>query len=136
MKVVFLDFDGVLTTLDTKYRYGYKPCVKALNYIIEQTQADIVVSSTWRFEGVDACANNLSKWGVVGNVIGRTPCFPFNDTRGKEIKAWLTANPTEKFVILDDDDDMEDLYPYLVKTNTVLGLIMPDAQKAVTILNS
>ena len=62
MKIIFLDFDGVM---DTEYydhllseadkpiadEYGllFDPeCVKNLKYIIDSTGADIVISSTWK----------------------------------------------------------------------------------------
>ena len=61
-KIIFLDFDGVLDSdyyslvlfrkvesLDDKYGTRFDPyCVQNLKHIIEETDADIVVSSTWK----------------------------------------------------------------------------------------
>ena len=63
MKIIFLDFDGVM---DTSYydhilskegkpgndEYGaiFDPyCIRNLKRIIEETEADIVVSSSWKY---------------------------------------------------------------------------------------
>ena len=63
MKVIFLDFDGVMDTVYYDYvlakegklgndEYGcvFDPnCIKNLKHIIDQTGADIVVSSSWKY---------------------------------------------------------------------------------------
>src|SRR5258708_40129434 len=52
-KVVFLDFDGVLNSdqsvsqLGTRYRF-WPPSIKALNAVLQETSALIVITSTWR----------------------------------------------------------------------------------------
>ncbi len=52
-KLVFLDFDGVLNSdlsvaqLGTRYRF-WPPSIKALNHVLRQTAARIVITSTWR----------------------------------------------------------------------------------------
>ena len=54
MKIIFLDFDGVLINRESlKQASGlqskaHPSCVAALNSIIEVTEASIVVTSTWR----------------------------------------------------------------------------------------
>ena len=62
MKIIFLDFDGVMDTeyydrilseagepISDEYGLLFDPeCVKHLKYIIDNTGADIVVSSTWK----------------------------------------------------------------------------------------
>jgi len=124
MKIVFLDFDGVLTTPATRFRFGDPSCVMALNRITTITDAKIVVSSTWRIEGLKAVKDSLKDWGVVGEVIGITPRLrDENATRGAEIKQWLIENPgVSRFVILDDDTDMGELREHLVKCNAEVGL--------------
>ena len=67
-KILFLDFDGVLNTerhhehcyengivpVD-KYGYAFDPeAVANLKRIIDETGADIVVSSSWKFWGLSA----------------------------------------------------------------------------------
>ena len=67
-KVIFLDFDGVLNTeyQQDLLQYKGKPwqdeygalfdpnAVKQLKRIIDATNADIVVESSWRYLGLDA----------------------------------------------------------------------------------
>lgn len=62
MKVIFLDFDGVMATAhydnylnymglpeNDKYGVVFDPdCIANLKRIIDATEADIVVSSTWK----------------------------------------------------------------------------------------
>lgn len=116
MKVIFLDIDGVLNLCYPAHdQYGqifHPHFVDNLKYIIEETNAKIVISSTWRFSSLQ---NMLDMWkdrNLPGEVIGITPNFTmkYNTTlcRGKEIDAYLSQNKDiEKYVILDDDTDME-----------------------------
>lgn len=153
MKVVFLDFDGVLCnheSISAGYKartapeqdpYGaHDDCVAALNHIIEQTGAMIVVSSTWRriSKFRTAMAETLSKWSVKGTVLDITPVLN-DEIRGKEIAQWLASysrHPIESFVILDDDSDMGDLRHRLVRTESARGLTMADAERAIALLNN
>lgn len=147
MKIIFLDVDGVLN-----HRGSFGPgmpsgtkriapeCVAALNSIVENTGASIVVSSTWR--AYPNYSKILRDAGVSGSIIGRTPNTVRFDgssvnirSRGEEIQQWITeAGYVEKFVILDDDDDMGDLLPMLVQTSFEAGLTESHANCAVKIL--
>jgi hypothetical protein len=88
------------------------------------TDAKIVVSSTWRFQGLKTCQENLKNWGIAAEVIDITPRLQNdNGSRGDEIRQWLIENPgVSRFVILDDDTDMGDLREHLVKCDTNVGL--------------
>lgn len=133
MKVIFLDFDGVLTNRSTQFGFGDPNCVRALNRITTLTDAKIVVSSTWRLQGLKAVKDNLKHWGVIAEVVDITPRL-HNDagTRGNEIKQWLIENRVvSRFVILDDDTDMGDLREHLVRCDTNTGLTDNDVTFAV-----
>lgn len=137
--VVLLDYDGVLLT-----RWSYKErrdaqapltgikaqesCVAVLNRLTEATNAQIVVSSTWRLgtELIDL-REQLAGWGVKAPVIDKTPYLVGPDKRqkqrGEEIAVWLDKRGNGcTFVILDDDRDMAHLLPFLVRTNMEDGL--------------
>lgn len=140
-RVIFLDIDGVLTNAKTGYRQGDANCVNWLNTITDQTGAVIVVSSTWRAD--PEIANVLARQGVTGEVIGTTPFLDERNAsglwrpkpRGCEIQAWLDANPgPRQFVILDDDNDMGDLTPRLVQTQSEFGLRREEAKRAIAML--
>lgn len=117
MKVIFLDIDGVLNSQDWYvYRrdnvdthsvqaqypfYEFDPrAIARLNRIIAETDAKIVVSSSWRSgETIESLQNLLDSVGVVGEVIGFTPHLwcqkPYEEMdgyrvpRGCEIDWWL-----------------------------------------------
>ena len=145
-RLIFLDIDGVLINLVSlrESNSAHPDCVNALNWLIAETEADIVVSSTWRKGGQKRVTEVLEGWGVNGRVVGLTPDLSkvrssgigVATTRGTEINSYLErygANPPP-FVILDDDDDMDELRPYLVQTNFTTGLTMADAVRARVIL--
>lgn len=133
MRVVFLDFDGVLTTPATQFGFGDPNCVRELNRITTITDARIVVSSTWRFQGLKAVRENLKLWGVIAEVIDVTPRLQDDSgSRGDEIRQWLIENPiVSRFVILDDDADMGELREHLVKCDTMAGLTQEVADFAI-----
>lgn len=147
MKLVFLDVDGVLVNRasyslpgsgSTSRSIAHPDCVKALNMIITETGAFIVVSSVWRYCGTFGMREHLNRWGVTqGRIIGCTP-FLQDRIRGEEIQSWLdhfTSVTVESFVILDDDRDMKHLTHRLVKTDGIVGLTEADADKAIALLS-
>jgi hypothetical protein len=117
--------------------------VERLNEITRATGAVIVVSSTWRICNEAEFArliDYLKQEGVEAEIIGRTPRVPSRRTaegheaRGIEIQDWLDENPVDKFVILDDDSDMEHLMPYLVHTTWNDGISEENVAEAIALL--
>lgn len=145
MKIIFLDFDGVLTNVKSFKRHSGihakadPPTIAALNSIIERTGARIVVSSTWRLLfSLPDLRGLLAEWGMKGIVLDRTPEFP-QRPRGDEIAHWIEEYETrrgeiESFVILDDDGDMGKLLPRLVQSEFESGLTPELAERAIEIL--
>ena len=151
MKVIFLDIDGVLnheqhykwlhesgeaTPLQSQYPWSELSPVscKLLKEVIDKTDAKLVVSSSWRLDGL-AKLNKLFRFFGLPNAIDVTPCL--NTARGIEIAAWLDSHPeVDKYVILDDDEDMnEHQLPYFIKTNPYKdGLNEEVKHKAIKIL--
>jgi HAD domain in Swiss Army Knife RNA repair proteins len=157
MKIIFLDFDGVLCnheSISAGYKartapeqdpYGpHDDCVAALNRIVKETGAAIVVSSTWRkCKSPNATMRErLKRWGVQGDVIGTTPILHGEEyaykRRGSEIQLWLETvrTPITSVVILDDDADMAHLRHRLVRTTMAHGLTMDHAEQAIAMLNA
>lgn len=96
-----------------------------LEYIMEQVpDLKIVVSSTWRIgETVETLQKIFNFSEVIPPAIIDTTPIHRDGPRGLEIQAWLDANPgVEKFVIVDDDGDMEHLMEHLVQTDALVGL--------------
>ena len=131
MKIIFLDFDGVMNNevwfrdrVERKKIYNHDEherdaidprCVDFLNKIIEDTGAKIVVSSTWRMgRSKEQLQTILENKGFKGEIIGKTPFLRGEGClRGNEIRQWQQDNAeligkedAERYVILDDDSDM------------------------------
>lgn len=122
MKVIFLDIDGVLNVINQERdKYGslfHKHLEDNLRYIINETGAKIVISSTWRYSGLGFMQAMWKDRSLPGDVIDITPdCsqlveygnFKYYDAveRGHEIQDWLDSHPNvSNYVIIDDDNDM------------------------------
>ena len=140
-KIIFLDFDGVLVTdrgqqshlatngtLRDEHGALFDPeCVKCLKEIIDATDAEIVVTSTWKMEmGLDGIRQMWRDRDLPGNVIGVTPDIdPIH--RGDEIAAWLnTCGDDCRYAIIDDtpftDFFREEQLPHLFKVDERIGI--------------
>lgn len=141
MKIIFLDFDGVVNRFDEpeSFRKLSPSCVENLNRLVELSDASIIITSSWRghIPIVSDLAQVLVNAGFKfpEKVIGKTARSFLR--RGKEIEEWLKSSryKIESFVILDDDSDMEPFLDKLVETDFNVGLTMNDVEKAVDILN-
>lgn len=157
MKIVFLDMDGVVNCMEffdrtSKEREGLTrhdetdfwkmmidpEAVKRLNTIADKSGAKFVLSSSWRIaHPLLKVEKYLKLCGFTGDLIDKTPnrspVPPHR--RGNEIQAWLDSHKeVEKFVILDDDSDMEHLTKYLVQTSWRDGLLDEHVEKALKML--
>jgi hypothetical protein len=121
MKVIFLDIDGVLNVIPKSHDdFGgtfHEDFVENLRRIIDETGAKIVISSSWRFSGLEWMQKMWQFRNLPGDVIDVTTAFAdkklnlnyWDVVRGHEIKVWLDAHTDiENYVILDDDLDMLD----------------------------
>jgi hypothetical protein len=159
MKILFLDFDGVLNYAQWIYthdkgqhEYGTDEywgehidpaCVALLNIIVQRTGAKVVVSSSWRqLHDASRLEKFLKDKGFIGEVIDVTPrgvwLQDISDwgVRGDEIQRWITLNEivVEKIAILDDETDMAHLLPKLVKTSWESGLQSDHVEKVIKLL--
>lgn len=153
MKVLFLDFDGVLNSQNyyrsmknhqQKYsmfdeRADLDPfAIGFLNQLLHDLpDLRIVVSSAWRIgRTTEQLSKLLEDVGVhPGRVIDRTKDVSERGyERGWEIQDWLDEHPEVKeFAIVDDDSDMVHLRDRFVKTSQWTGLLQEhvDALKAI-----
>ena len=136
--VIFLDCDGVMNGIKNWPQNAGRDWVDPksvvrLNKLTKRTKASLVISSTWRrFWDVPKI---LKQAGVEAPIIGETPYIP-SMPRGCEIKAWLAEHgDVNKFIILDDDSDMEDLTDHLIQTGWDLGLQDRDVERAISRLS-
>ena len=149
--VIFIDIDGVIVTERTlmgrtgRNALGDERCVAQLNRVTDATGASLVLSSSWRFCGLEEMRLIFRHWGVSGDLISMTPDLTqlsgesglySGVPRGREIQKWMDENPVSVFTIVDDDGDMEHLTPWLVKTNFADGLTGADADRLIAMLRS
>jgi hypothetical protein len=147
MKILFLDIDGVLNNRHTNQSFycnnckcvGVKPeLLDLLKIILDSTDAEIVISSTWREH--EECMDYLKRMmgkRISSKIIGYTPSLYF---RKDEIDRWFENNKTikiERFVVLDDleDEGLEGFGDNFVQTNRHIGLTEELADKCIEILN-
>lgn len=155
MKVIFLDNDGVICLANNwgsrlkkqkewggmklsmrgreiplEYRFDNfdEKAVKVLNEILEQTDAEIVVSSDWRFHGtLEELGDYYESQGIIKRPMDFTERFHFTDWRDEgflpddesnfpwsrtddleqqryfEITRWLSRNPSVTHWVAVDD---------------------------------
>jgi hypothetical protein len=119
MKVIFLDFDGVLNVIPQGHDdFGgifHPEFVENLGRIIEETGAKLVISSSWRHMGIERLHRMWKHRQYPGEIIGITPDLRWSQdleggpkmVRGDEIQAFLHwYSEITNYVILDDDTDM------------------------------
>lgn len=114
--ILFLDFDGVLHPCGDPYRpspaaslFSRLPRLQSL--LREYPGVRIVISSSWRTDGLDALKRNFDA-DISERVVGVTPLTPRDQhgymeaVREREILAWLDANGgrDQAWVALDDAD--------------------------------
>ena len=170
MKAIFLDIDGVLvhqafwTECKEKGVSPYEhitglihddpeksigvhlfdpKSVIRLNRITDETEAKIVLSSTWRFRGLEFMRQLFAQRDVTGELIDITPRFG-GEIRGEEIQSWLEIwcyrgghERPEKYIIIDDDSDMlEEQKPFFVhiKNGMVAGISDEHVERAIRLL--
>lgn len=148
-KIIFLDIDGVLNCWSTT-RFLFNHClfvdtrkVLRLRDIVERTNAQIVLSSSWR------CTESASDKRAYHQLmeefkrlrcplwIDVTPIIPVVN-REKEIQAWLEKHPeVTNYVILDDywQELMEEI-EHLVICDEAIGLTKKEAERAIAMLNN
>jgi hypothetical protein len=128
MKIIFSDIDGVLNCSGTpnprKLPYIAEPkLVARLHTVLERTEAQIVLTSTWRYD--PAGLFSAKHWGIP--FIDITPDLS-NEPRRNEILAWLRDHPgVTRFAVLDDEDDGLDGLA-LFQPSAVTGLTEEMAQ--------
>lgn len=141
MKVIALDFDGVLNSIESSIAHHHLKkfdsalycdtegldfvSIGLLKCLCDITGAQIVVSSTWRLAySITEFKDIFAKYGWVdAPIIDKTGRGGINTIRGDEIQDWLNAHPeVDNYVIIDDDSDMlESQLTHFVQTSGICG---------------
>lgn len=142
MKVIFLDFDGVINSFDSDV--VSLECVEILKKIIDVSGAKIVVTSSNKYhvqkgyiayERSNLYNNYIKKLASYGiEVYDYTLCI--NQNRELEIKQYLEShNEIEQFLILDDDYFFKEYNGHQIFIDLGIGLGLEHYDMAVSILN-
>ena len=148
IKLIFLDVDGVLNTSGSIGSYPLdSDKLDLLNMIVVQTNAKIVISSSWR--EVDDAMNVLKKEfnkKDIDCIIGITPSLHWDSKRTDQIKHFV-ENFSKKYKnqIIDkwiaiDDFKLDEMNPNLMKNHFVntqleIGMTKNDAETAIKLLS-
>lgn len=162
MKVIFLDFDGVLNSAssflyETHRRKRHKeqgvkgPVMETLcnvcaacfqEVLYKYPEVKIVISSTWRtFFDLNWLQAKLASYHIDSSrVIGATPVDHWGKSRGKEIQQWLDSHPEVTHYVIIDDNDW-DITPHhgadrFVKTTWEAGMGVEHAEELIFKLTS
>ena len=165
---MFIDFDGVLNTeryhselvssgqkCSDQYGPLFDPvAVGNLKRIVDETEAEIVIISSWKLEGVDRMVSLWKARKMPGVLAGCTPdCISGMDLlnvnledsatfanlagKGNEVKQWLRENAPKKadgyrYVILDDVPDFlpEQMENY-IQVDSRIGITEDNVVKSV-----
>lgn len=148
MKVLFLDFDGVLNSQDYRDRYGSmgagidKSKMPLLKRLVDSTDAKIVIITSLR-EYWDKNSDKCDYFGKVINetfaeygleIYGKTPVSE-SGMREDDIRDWICENPGIKNYVAIDDGALfaKFLVGHFVQPKD--GLEEEHVEKAVEILN-
>ena len=142
MKVIFLDFDGVINNWYSSDKVDIVN-VRELKKIVNSTGALIVATSSNKYSfqerGIKYEDSNyfeyvkeLEKYGI--NVFDVTPYV--NQNREAEIMEYLRMHPeVEQYLILDDDGVWKNLLEHQVFLDLDLGIREEHVDVAIDILN-
>jgi hypothetical protein len=163
-KIIFLDIDGVLAIAQKMKAWGLVESKQLLlKEILDKTNAEIVLSSSWRLATVEYTKAYMTEQGfmfsdkIVGvtirayHYIDKKDKIHLSIPRGVEIQQWIDTNihsdngknfqtkelgKDYNYVIIDDDNDM--LYTQsknFIQTDPETGITESEVQKAIQILN-
>lgn len=150
MKIIFLDFDGVLNTSEYRSIHGSSGAgidrskLPLLKKLVDSTDAKIVLITSLR-ECWDKNPDKCDYYGKVINsefagfgleVYDKTPVLE-SGQREEEILQWIVDNPgIENFVVIDDGFlSAKFLVGHFVRTSDKEGLEEEHIEKAIEILN-
>lgn len=148
LKIIFLDFDGVISTHEKGMNLDPAK-IALLEEILSFTDAKIVVSSSWRVgtRNKDEFIKKLfgskrSKDIVPSCQIFINAIYDITDTqgnsRGEEVQRWIDKheNEIDQYVILDDENEYSDEQLFnFVQVDGYEGLSGREAKICVKMLN-
>ena len=134
---LFLDFDGVINVfldpddpatedrlkkMATRFDFADRKCVARLNQLLHDYPIDAVISSSWRYEGLQPCIDYLKNAGLkeTDKVVGVTE-IDLNKTRQEVICDYLLKHPYYSGFLVFDDIPMPEFPNEWVETYPFQG---------------
>lgn len=134
---MFLDFDGVINVFyqpgtkkyeemkqktDDEFSLADPECIARIDQLLKDYPMDVVISSSWRYGGLESCVEYLTKGGFTQKqkVTGITETDEFRP-RQTEIADYLIAHPVYSGFLILDDLPMPEYQNELVHTNCFSG---------------
>lgn len=124
--LLFLDFDGVINTfgdaLQTEYETPSSRCMHNLNRLCHDRKLKIVISSSWRYDGLHRCESFLRKGGLDADIpiLGMTPMLEAKG-RPAEILQYACQEKDLTSMLILDDLSMEYLSAFACQTDFKKG---------------
>jgi len=150
MKVIFLDFDGVICTGRQAIASGERGVISGLdpvamgflNRICRDNDLKVVISSSWRsgkarddFKNIFACGGYYHLAKALHSFWSTATLNDKDSTRGHEIQLWLDMHDCDGYCIIDDDDRMlPDQLQFFVHTDSIDGMLYDHYQKVLKVL--
>lgn len=127
--ILFLDIDGVLArpqnplaTAHNGLRFDDE-AVSTLRYILDTTNAKIVVSSDWRIgKSVAHLRAVFSHYNLDSYIVDKIPDSYEYIGRATEIKDYVEAYGITKYIVVDDIQFQPGEFPYVIQTELRKGL--------------
>ncbi|CAJ1335341.1 unnamed protein product [Effrenium voratum] len=157
-RLLFLDVDGVLHPLQVRMGEGKvdtshcfaAPCMAQLRRVVAETQAELVISSSWRrFETArEVLAETLAQYGLAVSDWTTTAGGETNNARVDQILAYVMASQACTWAAVDDEDlapggaagsesMMQSLFrQHFVRTDSSRGLDAAAAETLIELLLS
>ena len=127
--------EGWLRDKPKTWKYVTPECADQLRELLRLLpDVKIVISSTWRtMMTITDLKKMFNKLNLPGDrIIGKTVAHLSSYQRGHEIQEYLDNHPKiERFIIIDDDADMEHLMPHLIQTDSDKGFTNGNMLEAV-----
>lgn len=134
---MFLDFDGVIHVFYVQGTSQYEAAMKRMkskpdfidpeslanvDAVVGEFDMDVIISSSWRYNGLDYCRKYLQKSGMkhADHIVDTTQDEQFLDRR-IEIAEYLITHPIYSGFVVLDDIIMKEFEGSYIRINPTIG---------------
>lgn len=134
--IIFTDIDGVLNTIN-RNEWSTKSC-QLYEDLCQEFDLKPVIISSWRVKhSIKELQRIFEYQGIFTTIYDTTPIIT-SEGRGGEIESWLSNNPTDNYIILDDNTRDIELYGLknIIKCRSWLGFTTEEYNQCRNILKN